>query len=168
MVCNIGNGSPRFNKSNYNKWISYFNDNFFSAVNIIEQSKKYLARTKGSIVCISSICGLETIKNAPVEYSVAKSALNSYVKLISTSLGSSNIKINAIAPGNIFFKGSVCEKKMISNNRKTMNYIKENVALKKLGNPDDVSELCLYLCSNKSNFITGAVFTVDGGQTKKF
>ena len=168
LVCNIGNGSPRFNKSNYNKWISYFNDNFFSAVNIIEQSKKYLARTKGSIVCISSICGLETIKNAPVEYSVAKSALNSYVKLISTSLGSSNIKINAIAPGNIFFKGSVWEKKMISNNRKTMNYIKENVALKKLGNPDDVSELCLYLCSNKSNFITGAVFTVDGGQTKKF
>jgi len=168
LVCNIGNGSPRFNKSNYNKWISYFNDNFFSAVNIIEQSKKYLARTKGSIICISSICGLETIKNAPVEYSVAKSALNSYVKLISMSLGSSNIKINAIAPGNIFFKGSVWEKKMISNKRKTSNYIKENVALKKLGNPDDISELCLYLCSNKSNFITGAVFTVDGGQTKKF
>ena len=67
--------------------ILFFNDNFFSAVNIIEQSKKYLAKTKGSIICISSICGIETIKNAPVEYSVAKSALNSYVKLISTVIG---------------------------------------------------------------------------------
>ena len=168
LVCNIGNGSPRFNKSNYNKWISYFNDNFFSAVNIIEQSKKYLAKTKGSIICISSICGIETIKNAPVEYSVAKSALNSYVKLISTSLGSKKIRINAIAPGNIFFKGSVWEKKLLSNKKKTLDYIKENVPLNKLGNPDDISELCLYLCSDKSNFITGAVFTIDGGQTKKF
>tara|TARA_B100000965_G_C19572440_1_gene749737 strand:- start:401 stop:1141 length:741 start_codon:yes stop_codon:yes gene_type:complete len=168
LVCNIGNGSPRVIKSNYNKWISYFNDNFFSAINIIEQSKKYLAKTKGSIICISSICGIETIKNAPVEYSVTKSALNSYVKLISMSLGSQKIKINAIAPGNIFFKGSVWEKKLISNKRKTLNYIKENVPLKKLGNPEDISELCLYLCSDKSNFITGAVFTVDGGQTKKF
>lgn len=168
LVCNIGNGSPRFNKSNYNKWISYFNDNFFSAVNIIEQSKKYLAKTKGSIICISSICGIETIKNAPVEYSVAKSALNSYVKLISSSLGSKKIRINAIAPGNIFFKGSVWEKKLLSNKKKTLDYIKENVPLNKLGNPDDISELCLYLCSDKSNFITGAVFTIDGGQTKKF
>jgi NAD(P)-dependent dehydrogenase (short-subunit alcohol dehydrogenase family) len=49
-----------------------------------------------------------------------------------------------------------------------LSYIKENVALKKLGNPDDISELCLYLCSDKSNFITGAIFIVDGGQTKKF
>ena len=168
LVCNIGNGSPRFNKSNYNKWISYFNDNFFSAVNIIEQSKKYLAKTKGSIICISSICGIEIIKNAPVEYSVAKSALNSYVKLISMSLGSKKIRINAIAPGNIFFKGSVWEKKLISNKRKTLNYIKENVPLRQLGNPDDISELCLYLSSNRSNFITGTIFTVDGGQTKKF
>ena len=168
LVCNIGNGSPRFNKSNYNKWISYFNDNFFSAVNIIDQSKKYLAKTKGSIICISSICGIETIKNAPIEYSVAKSALNSYVKLISTSLGSKKIRINAIAPGNIFFKGSVWEKKLLSNRKKTLDYINENVPLKKLGNPDDISELCLYLCSDKSNFITGAVFTIDGGQTKKF
>ena len=39
LVCNIGNGSPRYNKNNYMNWISYFNDNFFTAVNIIEQSK---------------------------------------------------------------------------------------------------------------------------------
>ena len=168
LVCNIGNGSPRYNKNNYMNWISYFNDNFFSAVNIIEQSKKYLAKTNGSIICISSICGVETIKNAPVEYSVAKSALNSYVKLISIPLGSKKIKINAIAPGNILFKGSVWEKKLILNKRKTLKYIKENVSLNRLGVTDDISELCLYLSSSKSNFITGSIFIVDGGQTKKF
>ena len=168
LVCNIGNGSPRYNKNNYMNWISYFNDNFFSAVNIIEQSKKYLAKTNGSIICISSICGVETIKNAPVEYSVAKSALNSYVKLISIPLGSKKIKINAIAPGNILFKGSVWEKKLILNKRKTLKYIKENVSLNRLGVTDDISELCLYLSSSKSNFVTGSIFIVDGGQTKKF
>ena len=84
------------------------------------------------------------------------------------SLGGNKIKINAIAPGNIFFKGSVWEKKLTSDKRKTLNYIKENVPLKKLGNPDDISDLCLYLSSDSSNFITGAVFIVDGGQTKKF
>ena len=68
----------------------------------------------------------------------------------------------------IFFLKVQYGKKINANKRKTLNYIKENVPMRQLGNPEDISELCLYLSSNKSNFITGAIFTVDGGQTKKF
>ena len=168
LICNIGNGSPRLEKSNYTKWISSFKDNFFSATNIIGKSKKYLSKTSGSIVCISSICGLETIKGAPIEYSVAKSALNTYVKLISASLAKSNIRINTVAPGNIYFKGSVWEKKISKDKKKTLKYIKENVPLNNLGNTNDVSEICFYLTSDNAKFITGSIFTVDGGQTKVF
>ena len=64
-----------------------------------------MAKTKGSIVCISSICGLSVIKDAPVTYSTAKAALNTYVRSISHHLGKFDIRINAIAPGNIFFDG---------------------------------------------------------------
>ena len=58
-------------------------------------------------------------------------------------------------------------KKLILNKRKTLKYIKENVSLNRLGVTDDISELCLYLSSSKSNFVTGSIFIVDGGQTKK-
>lgn len=168
LICNIGNGSPRIEKSNYSRWVSSFNDNFFSSTNIIDKSKKYLSKTKGSIVCISSICGLETISNAPLEYSVAKSALNTYVKVISNSLAISKVRINAVAPGNILFKDSVWDKKMKANKKSTLDYIKKNVPLNILGQTNDISEICLYLSSDKSKFITGSIFVVDGGQTKNF
>ena len=74
------------------------------------------------------------------------------------SLGSKKIRINAIAPGNIFFKGSVWEK-INANKRKTLNYIKENVPMRQLGNPEDISELCLYLSSNKLIFNWGNFYS---------
>ena len=157
-----------FSKRDYDRFgIALLKKNFFSATNIIEASKKYLVKTKGSIICISSICGVEYIVGAPITYSVAKSALNSYVKMNSKILGQKGVRINAIAPGNIFFKGSVWEKKIRKNKKAVINNLNSNVALKKFGNPKNISNICLFLASAKSDFVTGSVWIVDGGQVKK-
>ena len=168
LICNVGSGiSVKPGLENYKDWEKSFRKNFFSATNIIEEAKKHLIKSKGVIICISSICGLEYIEGAPVTYSVAKSALNSYVKISSKILGKSGVRINAIAPGNIFFKGSVWEKKINKNRQKVKSIIKNNVALQKLGSPQNISDVCLLLASNKSNFVTWSVWVVDGGQLKK-
>lgn len=168
VVCNVGGGkSAKPGYETHQDWLTSFRKNFFSATNIIEASKKHLIKSKGNIVCISSICGIEYIVGAPVTYSVAKSALNSYVKINSKILGQKGIRINAIAPGNIFFKGSVWEKKIKKNKKKVMNNLSLNVALKKFGNPKNIADICLFLASKKSHFVTGSIWTADGGQLKE-
>ena len=133
---------------------------------MIEASIKHLAKSRGNIICISSICGIEYVEGAPITYSVTKSALNSYVKMNSKILGAYGVRINAIAPGNILFKGSTWDKKIKKNKKKVINNLNLNVALKKFGIPENISNICLFLASKKSDFVTGSLWTADGGQIK--
>jgi NAD(P)-dependent dehydrogenase (short-subunit alcohol dehydrogenase family) len=149
-------------------WDKSFKENFFSSVNLIKILEKKLMKTKGMIICISSICGVEYIKGAPITYSVSKSALNTFVKIYSKILGPKGVKINAIAPGNILFAGSVWEKKLKKNKRYVKKIINDEVSLKKLGSADDISNMVNYFINNNSEFINGSIFVIDGGQLKSF
>ena len=107
LICNIGSSDK---KKNHFDIQGSLDRNFFVAVNLIKSLDK-LINKKGKIICISSICGSEYIDGAPFGYSIAKSALNSYVKCISRHYSEKDITVNAVAPGNIFFEGSTWEKK---------------------------------------------------------
>ena len=121
LICNYGNSN--FN-NNHLDFEHAFKNNFFTTVNTISYSLPILKQNKSKIICISSVCGVEVIKNAPLGYSIAKSAVNNYVKGISNMLAERGISINAIAPGNVMFKGSLWEKKIKDNVTKTKKYIK--------------------------------------------
>ena len=167
VICNAGESkSCKPGKENFKDWNKMFNQNFFSASNVIENSKIYLKKTNGKILCISSICGNELIKGAPITYSTAKAALNFYVKSLSHYLPK-NITINLISPGNILFNNSVWDKKIKVNKKKVYKILKENVPLNKLGSLRDIVDIVCYLISEKSNYITGSNFVIDGGQTTK-
>lgn len=164
LVCNYGNSN--FEKNNFDIK-NAFENNFFSTVNTINETLPIIKQKTGKIICISSICGIEKIQNAPIGYSLAKSALNNYVKMISNLLAKDNILINSIALGNIFFKGSTWDKKIKKNRNKILSYLKYNVPLNKFGTIDEIYNLCNYLSSNQ-NFSTGATYILDGGQTRTF
>ena len=71
LICNVGSGeSVPPGQENYDEWLKSFKTNFLSATNLVEASLEHLSKTKGVIVCISSICGLEVIKDAPITYSI--------------------------------------------------------------------------------------------------
>ena len=163
LICNLGNSNFKKNNKNYQNAFKY---NFFSTTNLVDNSGKILKKGKSKIICISSICGAESIDGAPIGYSIAKSALNFYVKLISKELAKKEITINGIMPGNIFFKGSTWDLKMQNNFKRTKKYIKTNVPLNKFGSVDDIFEICKMLSENDNKFITGSLFKLDGGQTK--
>ena len=147
-------------------WEEMFMSNFYSATNVIESATDSLEKSKGSVVCISSICGIEEIPGAPIEYSVAKAALNSYVKLASKKLGRKGIRINAVAPGNIIFKNSVWDLKMRENSNSVKQMLNNEVPLNRLGNPDEISNLVVWLASDEASFVTGSIMVADGGQTR--
>jgi 3-oxoacyl-[acyl-carrier protein] reductase len=165
LICNVGSGSSvPPGEENHEEWQRVFAVNLWSTTNIVEAAGNALAASKGSIVCISSICGKEVVSGAPITYSVAKAALNAYVRGISRPLGKQGVRINAVAPGNIMFDGSVWSRKLAENAGAVKTMLERDVALGKLGAPRDVAELVAYLASTRAGFATGGVWTLDGGQ----
>lgn len=165
LVCNVGSGRsvPPGNET-ANEWQRVFALNLWSTTNIVEAARNALAASKGAIVCISSICGLEVIPGAPVTYSAAKGALHAYVRGIARPLGKQGVRINAVAPGNILFDGSVWSRKLAEDATAVQAMLSKEVALGSLGTPVDVANLVAYLASPRSGFATGGVWTLDGGQ----
>lgn len=167
LVCNVGSGkSVAPGHENFTDWQKSLSLNLLSTTNVVEAAALELKKTNGAIVCISSICGIEVIKGAPVTYSAAKAALNAYIRGIAFPLGSDGVRINGIAPGNILFKGSVWDDRVKENKSAVDNMLSENVPLKRFGGPNDVANLTLWLSSPHSSFITGSIYQCDGGQTR--
>lgn len=167
LVCNVGNGkSVSPGDETHDEWIKSFNENFFSATNVIEASKKYLVKNKGAIVVISSICGIEMVPNAPITYSTAKAALNAYVKFISGAFGKLGVRINVVAPGNVSTFGGKWSSLGKSNPLQLASYLDENVPLKRLGDVTEIANAVQFMLSNESGFITGSTLIIDGGQTR--
>ena len=160
----VGNSSKAYNQENYKNWKKSFDVNFFSATNLIDQYIKIFNFKKTKIILISSIAGIKNIE-APIPYSVAKSALNFYVRLKSKSLARYKINLNVICPGNILQKNNLWHQNLKVNYLKTKKYIKKNVPLNQFCDPLDIYNLCFYLISNSGNNITGSNFVIDGGQS---
>ena len=169
LICNVGNSkSVKPGKEKIQDWKKSLDENFFSTINTINFFEKKLIKSKGIIICISSICGLEYIKGAPLTYSVSKSALNTFIRYYSKILGPKGVKLNGIAPGNILFKGSTWDKKLKKNKRSVNLMLKKDVSMRKLGALKDISGLVEFLVKSNSDFINGSIFVVDGGQIKRF
>ena len=167
VICNAGSGaSVPPGHETADEWHRVFALNLWSATNTVAAATPFMERSGGSIVCISSICGVQTIPGAPVTYSVAKAALNAYVAGIARPLGAKGIRINAVAPGNILFDGSVWQRKLREDAVAVEAMLARDVPLRRLGTPEDVAELVLYLSSARAGFATGQVWTLDGGQVR--
>ena len=167
VVCNVGGGrSVPPGSETANEWQRVFALNLWSATNTVEAARAALSASRGAIVCVSSICGLEVVPGAPVTYSAAKAALHAYVRGIARPLGLQGIRINAVAPGNILFDGSVWSRKLAEDAGAVEAMLKRDVSLGALGKPGDVASLVAFLASPEAAFATGAVWTLDGGQVK--
>jgi NAD(P)-dependent dehydrogenase (short-subunit alcohol dehydrogenase family) len=167
LVCNVGSGrSVPPGEETFAEWQRVFALNLWSTTNAVEAARDALEQSRGAIVCISSICGLEVIPGAPVTYSAAKSALHAYVRGIARPLGRRGVRINAVAPGNIVFDDSVWSRRLAADRAEVESMLDREVPLMKLGTPEDVASVVAYLASPRAAFSTGRVWTVDGGQTR--
>lgn len=167
LVCNVGSGRsvPPGNETP-EEWQRVFALNLWSTTNTIEAARGVLAASRGTIICISSICGLEVVPGAPVTYASAKAALNAYVRGIARPLGRQGVRINAVAPGNILFDGSVWSRKLTEDAGAVNVMLEQDVSLGRLGTPQDIAELVAYLASPRAGFATGGIWTLDGGQVR--
>ena len=133
------------------------NTNLKSVFNMSSSVQRlFLKQRKGSIINIGSIVGL---KGNPGQsnYAASKAGIIGFSKSLALELGSRNIRVNVIAPGFI-------ETEMTDNlSENIIENWKNNIPLKRIGNPEDVANACIFLASDMSEYITGQVVQVDGG-----
>ena len=164
VVVNVGSGKsvldPIPSAENFEH---VFSLNFDSAVYTAREFYPLLKSSRGNLIFISSIAGLEAF-GAPVDYSTAKSAIIALSKNLSRKVAN-NVRVNVIAPGNINFPGSSWDEKIKLDDTKVEDIIKSTGPMKRFGTPDEIADAALFICSERAKFITGSVLVVDGGQT---
>ena len=116
----------------------------------------FLKNRAGSIINMSSVVGVKG-NAGQSNYAASKSGIIGFSKSIALELGSRNIRCNVIAPG--FIKTEMTDKLSES----VIESWNNNIPLKRPGETYDVANLCLFLASDLSSYITGQVINVDGG-----
>ena len=123
-------------------------------------------RGEGAILMISSIAGLTGL-GSPLTYGTSKAAMNHLTKELAHISGRNNIRINAIAPGNILFPGGDWEERINGERGDAWKrWIQREVPLQRFGKPEEIGTAAAFLLSPVASFITGAIVPVDGGQTR--
>ena len=123
-------------------------------------SKTMIANNSGKIINVASIAAKTPLEGLGV-YNISKAAVVMLTKVLAKELGEYNINVNTLAPGLIKTDFS----KALWENEETHNKIVKSIPQGKMGSPDDISGMALYLASEASDFVTGSIFTVDGGIT---
>ena len=167
LVVNVGSGKSLPDPITDSKqWDFVWDTNFKTALNTVRCFLPFIEKSKGSIIFISSICGVESL-GAPTDYSVAKSALISLSKNLARKVGP-NTRVNTVAPGNIYFEGGTWDEKIKSSKAKVHEMLKTEVPLQRFGSPNEITDAVVFLSSERASFVTGATLVVDGGQTRSF
>ncbi|MGJ3240962.1 MAG: glucose 1-dehydrogenase [Anaerolineae bacterium] len=114
----------------------------------------------GSIVNIASVNGIRPGTMQGI-YSMTKAAVISLTQTLAMELGQDGIRVNAIAPGLIQTKFA----QVLWENDALLNQVTQRTPMRRIGQPEDIASLALWLASDHSTFATGETFVVDGGLT---
>lgn len=138
-------------------WEEVLRTNLFSCFYWVKALAYGMARKRyGRIVNISSVVGL-TGNAGQANYAASKAGVIGFTKSIAREFASRNVTCNVVAPGLI-----ATDMTKILNEEQSKAVL-DKVPLKRLGTADEVASLVTYLCSDQASYITGQVFTIDGG-----
>ena len=144
-------------------WADSINVDVMGVVNLVEAAIPYLEKSPcASIIVQSSFMGREFYRSPPAAYGPCKAAMLQHVQELSQFLGPKGIRVNAISPGPILAKGGPWEKysKLMPE---WVEEQRQKIPLKRLGSPQEVTNVAVFLASPLSSFVSGTNVLVDGG-----
>jgi 3-oxoacyl-[acyl-carrier protein] reductase len=173
LVNNVGGGgrwgSAIIEETADNVWVDVYNKNAMTAVRFTRLVIPYMRQQRwGRVITISSIYGREG--GGRPWFNMAKSAEISLMKTLAMTpyLVRDGITFNTIAPGSIMIPDTGWEKEKLENPEKFNKLMADHFPLERLGTPDEVANVVVFLCSEKASLVNGACIVVDGGESKSF
>ena len=155
----IGGASAEVGEYPLDSWQQVIDINLSGVFYGMRYQLPEMEKTKNaSIINMASILGQVGFSTAAA-YVAAKHGVIGLTQTAALEYGPRNIRVNAIGPGFVY-SGMVNEETM---GKEVLEMLETKHALGRLGNPIEIAELCLWLASDKSSFVTGAYYPVDGG-----
>lgn len=139
-----------------NGWRAIIDTNLNGTFFCCRAAFPYLKKSGGNIINISSIAGCVPSPSR-VHYGAAKAAINHLTQSLAVEWAPHNIRVNAVAPGPIYTQASSWTDEEAVKKRIQL------VPMGRIGTPEEVASICLFLASSKASYITGEVVRVDGG-----
>jgi NAD(P)-dependent dehydrogenase (short-subunit alcohol dehydrogenase family) len=122
-----------------------------------------LQRRRGRVINVASICGQVATRNIHGRhYETAKAALVGFTRAVAADWAPFGVTVNAIAPGGFMTDAN---RRWFRERPELQGQIESVIPLGRLGEPDELGPLAVYLASDASAYMTGAVLTIDGGYT---
>ena len=139
------------------QWDDVIQTNLKSVFNLTKAAMRTMLKARsGSIINMSSVVGIKG-NAGQANYAASKAGILGFTKSVALEIGSRNVRCNAIAPG--FIETEMTE----ALDEDVVKGWREAIPLKRGGTPADVANLCLFLASDMSSYITGQTINVDGG-----
>ena len=144
-------------------WDEMLDVNLRAPFRLMRAAVPLLARTRGTIVNVSSVTGTRSFPGV-LAYCVSKSGVDQLTRCAALELAPRGIRVNAVNPGvvvsNLHRRSGMTEE----NYRAFLERSKETHPLGRAGQTDEVADLIAFLASDKSGWITGATVPIDGGR----
>tara|TARA_Y100000816_G_scaffold205474_1_gene151604 strand:- start:1432 stop:2157 length:726 start_codon:yes stop_codon:yes gene_type:complete len=155
----LGINNPNdFDKINGHEWDKILDVNLKGPFLILQKSLPLLKKSRSaSVINISSVSG-QYGGPRTAHYAVSKAGLISLTQVFARFVAKFKIRCNTVSPG--FINSKMAKK---AKNSKKVNQITKNILLSRFGDASEVANLCTYLSSDKSSYITGQVININGG-----
>lgn len=156
-VAGIIEDSTSFTMTSMDKMRKVFEVNYFGLTLLTQYVSRLMIRqNSGSIINVSSIAGIDGTP-AQYEYASSKAAVIGGVRQLARELAPYNIRVNSVAPG-------IVDTDMGGHiDPKLKKSVLNTVMMKRVARPEEISNVCMFLASNLSTYMTGQVIRVDGG-----
>jgi NAD(P)-dependent dehydrogenase (short-subunit alcohol dehydrogenase family) len=157
----IGNGT--IENTSYEDWRAMFGINLDAVFRLMQLSVPHLEKKKGCIVNVSSVTGIRAFPGV-LAYCVSKAGVDQLTHCAALELAAKGIRVNAINPGvvvsNLHRRGGMGEEQY----KQFLERSTTTHPLGRVGTPEDIANLIVFLASDSAGWITGGSYSVDGGR----
>jgi NAD(P)-dependent dehydrogenase (short-subunit alcohol dehydrogenase family) len=146
-------------------WDDMMNINVRAIFKLMQKALPSLIERKGNIVNVSSVTGLRAFPGV-LAYCVSKAALDQLTRCSALELAAKGVRVNAVNPGvvitEIHKRGGMNQEQYSA----FLEHSKETHPLGRVGRPEEIADLVLFLASDEASWITGATYSIDGGRAQ--